>query len=54
MRGNPGVTYSFSANEVEQLFALGSGFDELRTNLKDLESRVRHRKIAWTGGDPHR
>jgi uncharacterized membrane protein YccC len=38
---NEGVTWTLSTNEVEQLFALGFAFDQLRRNLSDLERCVR-------------
>jgi hypothetical protein len=39
-----GVTRPLTAGEVEQLFALGFAFEELRRNLADLERSVRD----WT------
>jgi hypothetical protein len=35
-----GLTQSLSANRVEQLFALGFAFDQVRKNLIDLELSV--------------
>ena len=38
---NEGLTLALSTNAVEQLFALGFAFDQLRRNLADLERCVR-------------